>query len=164
LHISAILAADSSNETQLSFLTKNPHFDRLEAAFDMFERHFHLANNFSGPPIMLALIEASNSNQVCCKTFITEDGGYQLWGKPVEWSEWMLVEAIIDHGSRVLEFGARYGTTSCILARATGNVGAVVSVEIDSNVWGSLRTNRDKHNCSFHIVEGGVGDGTEYNI
>lgn len=75
----------------------------------------------------------------------------------MEWDEWVLVDALVDSDRTVLEFGARFGTTSCALARATRNSGGVVSVEPDSTVHASLLANRDANNCSFHVVKGSVG-------
>ncbi|EOD16369.1 hypothetical protein EMIHUDRAFT_210751 [Emiliania huxleyi CCMP1516] len=76
----------------------------------------------------------------------------------MEWDEWQLVRALVRPSDAVLEFGARYGTTSCNLARATLNSGRVVAVEPDSRVRDDLLHNRALHNCSFHIVHGTVAD------
>jgi hypothetical protein len=42
----------------------------------------------------------------------------------IEHDEWMVVDAAVRPEHTVLEFGARYGTTSCRLARATNSSGA----------------------------------------
>jgi FkbM family methyltransferase len=85
-----------------------------------------------------------------CNTF---DGANRC---SIEWDEWVLVQALVSPSSTVLELGARYGTTSCVLARATGNSGNVVSVEPDARAHADLRRNRDAHACNFHIVRGTV--------
>jgi len=72
--------------------------------------------------------------------------------------EHLLVKQYITHTSRVLELGARFGTTSCALAAATRNTGRVVSVEPDHRVWSYLRSNRQSHRCSIHIVREPVGN------
>ena len=56
----------------------------------------------------------------------------------------------------VLELGARHGTTSCRLARATNNTGNVVSVDPDASTTQSLLRNRDRHSCNFHVISGTV--------
>lgn len=53
-----------------------------------------------------------------------------------------MVRALMDRHSVVLEFGARFGTTSRVLAEVTGQSGNVVSVEVDSAVYGDLHHNR----------------------
>ena len=58
-----------------------------------------------------------------CKTFV----GMQQPNCGIEWDEWMMVRALVRPHHRVLELGARYGTTSCALARATQNSGRVVA-------------------------------------
>lgn len=74
----------------------------------------------------------------------------------IEWAEWVLVDALIAPSDTILELGARFGTTSCALARATNNSGRVVSVEPDTSVYEDLLANRKSHNCNFHAVLGVV--------
>ena len=87
-----------------------------------------------------------------CKTF----SGAFFCG--MEWDEWQLVNALVRPENTVLELGARFGTTSCVLAQKTQNSGGVVSVEPDKSVHNLLLRNRDRHNCSFHVLRGVVGD------
>jgi len=74
----------------------------------------------------------------------------------IEEDEWTLARALITPERTVLELGARYGTTSCVVSQATNNSGFVASVEIDSTVYGALRFNRFRHRCNFLIVRGAV--------
>lgn len=74
----------------------------------------------------------------------------------IEWAEWIMVDALVAPTDTVLEVGARFGTTSCALARATNNSGRVVSVEPDTKVHEYLLSNRLSHNCNFHAVLGVV--------
>ena len=46
----------------------------------------------------------------------------------IEGDEWTLVRALLKPSHHVLELGARFGTTSCVIAEATNNSGNVVSV------------------------------------
>jgi hypothetical protein len=115
---------------------------------------FSDAPSFIGTPVFPELTLETNQN--CCESFT--GNGYAITTKPIEWDEWVLAEAFVGPESRVLEFGARYGTTSCVVSRATGNKGYVVSVEVDSSVWDYLEVNRQIHKCAFHIVKGSVGD------
>ena len=87
-----------------------------------------------------------------CKTF----AGAFFCG--MEWDEWQLARALVGPQDVVLELGARFGTTSCVLAKQTGNTGRVVSVEPDASVHDKLLRNRAAHNCSFHVLKGVVGD------
>ena len=76
----------------------------------------------------------------------------------IEWDEWMMVDALVRPEDAVIEFGARFGTTSCRLASATRNSGRVVSVDPDRNILRYLLPNRQKHRCSFTILSGTVSD------
>mmetsp|Transcript_29557 Transcript_29557/g.41383 ORF Transcript_29557/g.41383 Transcript_29557/m.41383 type:complete len:129 (-) Transcript_29557:683-1069(-) len=70
----------------------------------------------------------------------------------------MMVNALIQKGDVVIEFGARFGTTSCILSRAVGSTGHVISVEPDHTVHGHLLRNRHDHKCDYHVVLGTVSE------
>ena len=87
-----------------------------------------------------------------CRTFA---GPYIECG--IEWDEWVLVEALITSRHRVLEFGARFGTTSCALARAMNNSGHLIAVEPDARIWRFTEDNRRRHQCNFGLWRGTVG-------
>lgn len=72
----------------------------------------------------------------------------------IERDEWMMVDALVRPSDVVAEFGARFGTTSCRLARATNNSGRVVSFEPDTSVVPSLLRNRAANNCRFNVFNG----------
>lgn len=56
---------------------------------------------------------------------------------------------------KVLELGARYGTTSCTMADAvTAHGGAVVSIEPDPRVWSALTQNLAQNKCNVNLVKG----------
>ena len=76
----------------------------------------------------------------------------------IEWDEWMMVDALVRPDDIVIEFGARYGTTSCRLASATRNSGRVVAVDPDRTVLRDLRSNLQKHRCSVAVLSGTVSD------
>lgn len=75
----------------------------------------------------------------------------------IEWATWMQIEAFVEPRHTVIEFGARYGTSSCRLAMATNNTGNVVSVEPDASVAPHLLLSRDANRCNFHVVFGSLG-------
>eukprot|EP01040_Poterioochromonas_malhamensis_P007403 gene7403-7986_t len=75
---------------------------------------------------------------------------------PTEAIEHDLVRKYIKKEDIVLEFGGRFGTTSCEIARTQGNSGKLVSVEPDSSVWYLLAYNRQFHQCNFWIYRGVV--------
>lgn len=112
----------------------------------------------------------SEAHLSCCDPNSMGQGTHREWstkGRNVEWDEWVLVEALITPESRVLEFGARYGTTSCVLSRASGNAGHVVSVEVDATVKRYLLANREYYECNFHVFIGSVSEvplEIEYNL
>ena len=76
----------------------------------------------------------------------------------IEADPWRLVRALVTPEDTVIEYGARYGTTSCALAAATNNSGRVVSVEPDPAVADALLSNLASHRCNAHAVLGSVGD------
>jgi FkbM family methyltransferase len=78
----------------------------------------------------------------------------------MELIEHQLVSSFIPAHAKVLELGARFGTTSCALSRKVFEKGVVVSVEPDERVWGYLEHNRISHHCSFYIVHEPVGNST----
>ena len=75
----------------------------------------------------------------------------------IEHDEWVMSTAFITPEHTILELGARYGTTSCVLAQLTNNSGNVVSVEPDPTVHDDLLYNRDAHRCNVHVVKGMAG-------
>ena len=120
----------------------------------------HAAPTYKGSS-KFPLINKEIKALTCCDPHsvgITKSGFWDLPNKNVEWDEWILVDALITPNDRVLEFGARYGTTSCVLSRATGNTGNVVSVEIDESVTNDILKNRDYYECNFHVFMGSVGE------
>jgi len=76
----------------------------------------------------------------------------------LEWDEWNLARAFVTPADTVIEFGARYGLTSCALADAMNNSGRLVSVEPDSRAFGALLRNRQANRCNFHAMLGTVHD------
>ncbi|EJK65209.1 hypothetical protein THAOC_13962 [Thalassiosira oceanica] len=84
--------------------------------------HFDLMENRDG-----------RYNESKCETWIAS-GPRHSFACDIEWDEWMLANAFIQPGDVVVEFGARFGTTSCILSRNVGKHGEVISVEPDVTV------------------------------
>jgi FkbM family methyltransferase len=79
----------------------------------------------------------------------------------IESDMWTLVRALVRVDSTVLELGARYGTTSCVLAEMTQNSGRLVSVEPDPNAHDALRRNLRAHRCNAGVFRGTVGRTTQ---
>ena len=109
---------------------------------------------FDGAPLRIESVEPQLPSRKAdpCVSF---EGAF-LCG--IEWDEWMMVDALVQKEDAVIEFGGRYGTTSCRLAWATRNSGRVVTVEPDRRVLHQLLRNRQAHNCSFTVVSGTVSD------
>lgn len=75
----------------------------------------------------------------------------------IEFPEHKLVRDWLPEDATVLEFGARFGTTSCEIAKKLSSNGKVVAVEPDPGVWDWLNTNLESHNCNVHILHGILG-------
>ena len=102
-----------------------PHAHEAEVApvgdAEQFSASFFPAPRFAGVPTRIEVIEALPSRKAAwCTSY---RGGANCG---LEWDEWMMVDGLIDSTHTVLELGGRYGTTSCRLARATGNSGRCV--------------------------------------
>jgi len=74
----------------------------------------------------------------------------------IESPEHALVHKWIPANATVMEFGARFGTTTCEIAKKLGNSGRMVTVEPDPYVWGALESNVKSHNCHAHVLRGAV--------
>jgi FkbM family methyltransferase len=60
----------------------------------------------------------------------------------------------------VLEVGARYGQTSCLLSHVlqpAATSAKVFSVDADPTIWEALETNLAKHSCNARVVKGVMG-------
>merc|ERR1719217_1996100 len=57
-----------------------------------------------------------------------------------------------------MEFGARWGTTTCELAKKVGNSGTVIAVEPDAGVHSFLESNIKSKNCHAHVLRAVLGD------
>jgi FkbM family methyltransferase len=55
-----------------------------------------------------------------------------------------------------MEFGARFGTTSCEIAKQQNNSGNLIVVEPDLNVWDFLEENLNSHSCNARMLRGAV--------
>lgn len=75
----------------------------------------------------------------------------------IEFPEHKLVRDHLSPNSTVIEFGARFGSTSCEIARKLENSGRVISVEPDPTVWSNLEANLRSHDCHVHVLRGVVG-------
>mmetsp|Transcript_120952 Transcript_120952/g.353379 ORF Transcript_120952/g.353379 Transcript_120952/m.353379 type:complete len:294 (-) Transcript_120952:49-930(-) len=74
----------------------------------------------------------------------------------MELPEQTLARRWLKKGAVVMEFGARFGTTTCEIAKALGNSGALVAVEPDPSVWESLEGNLRENNCRAHVLRGAL--------
>ena len=59
----------------------------------------------------------------------------------VEWDMHLLVRKFINPTDTVMEFGGRYGTTTCAVADIQNNSGALIAVEPDPKVWAIQEVN-----------------------
>ncbi|KAH8053604.1 hypothetical protein JL722_9449 [Aureococcus anophagefferens] len=77
----------------------------------------------------------------------------------VELPEHFLVRKHLPRNATVLEFGGRFGTTTCQIAEVQGNSGRLAVVEPDEGVWAHLEANLRKNDCAATVVKGVVGSG-----
>jgi FkbM family methyltransferase len=70
----------------------------------------------------------------------------------------MIVPKYIRGDDVVLEFGARYGSVSCMINNQLWDNTTHVCVEPDKTVWDSLEKNRKRNHCNFHILKGFVSN------
>ena len=134
--------ATAKDRGQLPIAESRASSERMDEA-QLFARHFQPAPHFTGS--LPARLEIGRlAKRARCSTC------------GIKWDEWIMVDALVDSRHKVIEFGARFGATSCRLARATQNSGYVVSIEPDTMVLDALLTNRDRHRCNFHVVSGTV--------
>merc|ERR1719159_47409 len=90
------------------------------------------------------------------KTIADGCGSFEGYGFDcyIESPEHALVQKWIPATASVMEFGARFGTTTCKIAEQISNSGKLVSVEPDHTVWDSLESNIKLHNCRAHVLRG----------
>eukprot|EP00747_Dinoflagellata_sp_TGD_P033997 gnl/TRDRNA2_/TRDRNA2_136979_c0_seq4.p1 gnl/TRDRNA2_/TRDRNA2_136979_c0~~gnl/TRDRNA2_/TRDRNA2_136979_c0_seq4.p1 ORF type:complete len:325 (-),score=27.92 gnl/TRDRNA2_/TRDRNA2_136979_c0_seq4:340-1314(-) len=75
----------------------------------------------------------------------------------IEYPEHDLVRKWIPEDAVVAEFGARYGTTTCEIAKKLKNSGKLIAVEPDHSVQQILHRNLVSNNCKAHVLQGVVG-------
>jgi len=96
-------------------------------------------------------LSAAQVAQGDCGSFVGKD--FDCY---IESPEHELVRKWIPANATVMEFGARFGTTTCELAKKLGNSGRLVTVEPDPYVWSWLESNVKSHNCHAHVLRGAV--------
>ena len=65
----------------------------------------------------------------------------------------------IRQAARVLEVGARYGQTTCLISKVLNKEkgSMLFSSDADPAVWDVLEANLEKHNCDAQVIRGVVG-------
>lgn len=63
----------------------------------------------------------------------------------------------IPKTAHVMEVGARYGQTTCVLSSIVTGSGSLHSVEADPKVWNVLEANLRRKGCAASLVKGVVG-------
>lgn len=74
----------------------------------------------------------------------------------IEAPEHTLAKKWIPENATVMEFGARFGTTTCEIAKKLKNSGKLVAVEPDTQVWSFLENNIKSHDCRSHVLRGAI--------
>lgn len=110
-----------------------------------------LHTEFIGEIPKIVTIDEYRKNKKC--SYVAYDRPSKVAKCSMEYMEHTIVQRYVNRHSRVLELGARYGTTSCMIAYQMGNTGKLVSVEPDSSVWTSLEENIISHKCNMYVVK-----------
>lgn len=108
-----------------------------------------------GTVLAIGVTEAERKQEALC-SFLDERRGFANCN--IETPEHDLVRKHLPQNSTVLEFGARYGSTSCEIAAIQKNSGKLVAVEPDSSVWQAYEQNIKAHYCNAHLLKGVVGN------
>jgi len=85
---------------------------------------------------------------------IYDEKGNQIDTTVFENTEQIHANAFIDPNDVVLELGARFGSVSIVINTKLQNKQNHVAVDPDERIWNVLQSNRDAHDCSFHILKG----------
>lgn len=75
----------------------------------------------------------------------------------VELPEHFLVRKHLPPNATVLEFGGRFGTTTCQISEIQGNTGKLAVVEPDERVHDILEANLRANECAATVVPGVIG-------
>jgi len=75
----------------------------------------------------------------------------------IETPEHELIQRHMPVDAAVLEFGGRFGTTSCEIAAAQRNSGKIVAVEPDVGVLPHFASNVQSHSCNVNLLQGVIG-------
>ena len=110
----------------------------------------NLSNPYSIP---VSINERNNINKCSFLNHYNKNANCEI-----EKYEHILVQKYINNNAKVLELGARYGTTSCEITTKLNNSGFLISVEVDPSVWDILSYNQRNHNCNFYILHGVIGN------
>ena len=70
----------------------------------------------------------------------------------------------VPEDSGVMEFGARFGTTTCEIANKQGNTGKLVSFEPDGSVLADLENNLENNNCKATVPAGQTNEKMKVNM
>eukprot|EP00930_Biecheleria_cincta_P001728 TRINITY_DN102837_c0_g1_i1.p1 TRINITY_DN102837_c0_g1~~TRINITY_DN102837_c0_g1_i1.p1 ORF type:complete len:282 (-),score=51.31 TRINITY_DN102837_c0_g1_i1:254-1099(-) len=99
-----------------------------------------------------------------CKALVLDDCSFEAesdmhFDCKIEHATRLMHTAWVRPDSSVLEVGARYGQTSCLLSKVLDpSRGAkLFSVDADPKIWSILESNLAKHNCKSTIVKGVIG-------
>ena len=79
----------------------------------------------------------------------------------IERPEQYLVNRWLEEGANVLEFGTRFGHTTCAISEKLAGTGNIVTIEPDHSIWNYTRRNLKRHHCNANFVEGVLGNEDE---
>ena len=106
----------------------------------------------------VGILEVEHKRLQAC-SFLDEHGQPLPCGN--ETTNLARIRSWVNSKATVLELGAQYGMTSCEIAKAIQNSGRVVTIEPNPRVWTALHRNLISHNCSAHVLQGGLQRGSD---
>ena len=106
----------------------------------------------------VGILEVEHKRLQAC-SFLDEQGQPLPCGN--ETTNLARIRSWVNSKATVLELGAQYGMTSCEIAKAIQNSGRVVTIEPNPRVWTALHRNLISHNCSAHVLQGGLQRGSD---
>ena len=114
------------------------------------------AETFGSSAVGVTDTELQNGRGASC-SFLDEDG--QALNCRLEGINIGRIRKWINAKATVLELGAQYGMTSCEIAKVIQNSGRLMTIEPNPRVWSALHRNLRSHNCSAHVLQGGLQRG-----
>lgn len=122
------------------------------------------ASGASGQSLIQSKVKPAQLSTRKCADLVEDDCSFDTEAGAsflckIEHGSRLMYTTWIRPGASVLEVGARYGQTTCLISKLLHpSQGAkLFSSDADPDIWDVLEGNLAKHNCSAEVVRGVVG-------